>query len=101
VSVLLHRRASPDVALRLVAPGGCEVRWGLVALRLVEQLEDVAVRVGEAVGGPVPDVALCPPGAEPCRLDGGHATIESIGAPGAQCDVPQTCSRGLGQFQGI
>ena len=56
----LDRRAAPDVALRLVAPGRREVRWGDVALGLVEQLEDVAVRVGEAVGRPVPDVAVDP-----------------------------------------
>ena len=77
------------------------MRRRLVALRLVEQLEDVAVRVGEAVRRPVPDVAVDPTRAETRRLDGGDATLEGRGAPGTQRNVPETGVRGLGQLEGV
>ena len=61
--------AAADVALRLVLQRGAQVLGRDVALGLVVELEDVAVRVGEAVRGAVPDVAVDPALAEPGRLD--------------------------------
>ena len=64
-----------------------EVLRRAVPLRLVVELEDVLVRIGEAVGRAVADVAVDPTRAEPGLLDGGDPTLERSGLHGAQCDV--------------
>ena len=83
----LHRTAATDVALRLIPPRRPQVLRRLVALGVVEELEDVAVGVREAVGAAMADVAVDPPLPEPRLLDRGDAPLERLGAPGAQGDV--------------
>ena len=97
----LDRRAPPDVSLRLVAPRRPQMVGGLVALGLVEELEDVAVRIGEAIGRAVADVAVGPALAEPRPLERRHAAVERLRAPGAKRDVPETGLRRLGELQAV
>jgi hypothetical protein len=93
--------AAPDVALGLVLQCGHELGRRAVALDLVEQLEDMAVRVGAAIGRAMPNVALAPPQPEPRRLDGGHAALERLEAPGPQRHVGHARGVGLGELQAI
>ena len=61
----------------------------LVAFGVVEELEDVAVRVRETVGRAVADVSVDPPEPASCCLDGGDAAVEGLRAPRAKRDVTE------------
>ena len=97
----LDRRAPADVALRLVPPRRPQVLGRLVALRLVVELEDVPVGVGEAVRPAVADVPVDPAEPEPRRLDGRHPPVERLGAPRPQRDVPEPGLRRLRELQAV
>src|SRR4029079_1354326 len=77
------------------------VRRGHVALGLVEELERVPVRIGEAVRTAVPDVAVGPARPETRRLDRGDPPYERLRAPGTGADVPDSGLRRLGELQAV
>ena len=97
----LDGRAAPDVALRLVPPRRPQVLGRHVALGLVVELEHVAVGIGEAVRGPVPEVAVDPARAEAGRLDRRHAPLERLGAPRPQRHVAEPGLRRLGELEAV
>jgi len=92
---------SPHVPLGLVPPRRLQVLGRHVALRFVVELEHMAVRIGEAVRGPVTDIAVDPARAEPRLLDGGDPPLERLRAASAQGHVAETGLRRFRQLQAI
>ncbi len=87
------------VALRLVLQRGAQLGRRLVALRFVEELEPMAVRIEKAVRGAVPDVAVGPLAVDSRRFERGDAARERLGAVRAVGDVPHSRLRSGGQLQ--
>ncbi len=93
--------AAAGVALRLVAPGRLQMVGRDIALGLVVELEDVTVRVVEAVRRAVSDVAVRPADAVARRLDGADRPLERVLARGAKRQVTHPRLRRLGQLQAV
>ncbi len=79
--------ASTEMALRLVSHHGLKALRRRVALGLVVELEDMPVRVGEAVGRAMPDVAVGPADPQTGTLESLNAPLESARARSPEREV--------------
>src|SRR6185312_17232286 len=79
----LDRRAAPDVPLRLVLQRRAQVLGRVVALDVVVELEEVAVRAAKAVARAAAALGAVggPLAAEPRRLHRGDAALERLRTP--------------------
>ena len=85
----LDRGATVDMALGHVLEPRAQMLGRNVTILLVEDLEAVAVGVGELVGGSVTVVPFVPPDPEPGRLDRAYPPLQGLRAPRPERGVAQ------------
>ena len=96
-----HGSATTDVALRLITPRRPQVIRRFVALRLVVELEDVSVRVREAIRAAVAHVSVDPAEPTSAHLDSRDSAVERLGAPRSQRDVAEPGTGRLRELQAV
>ncbi len=96
-----HGDAAPRVALGLVLQRRRELGRGVVAIRLVQDLEHVPVGVGEPVRRPVAVVAVAPPLPPTSRLDSPGHPVERLLVPGPERQVADAGPSRLGQLEAV
>jgi hypothetical protein len=96
-----HGHAAAMIALRLVLECRPLAFGRHIALRLEVDLEHMAVRVAELVGGTMAQVAVAPADAGADRLDGLDAPLQRLGASGAIANVAHAGGVRRGELEGV